>query len=69
MTWPVVVGLVLGILYAAGSGIRVATGRNSKVRRNRDGSVFGGVILVALGVGVLWFVIGFVVTWLVMLPF
>ena len=69
MPLPIIVGLIVGIVYAVGSGFRAATGRNRRLRRNPDGSVYGGVIPIAIGVGILWFLIAAGVTWLVTLPF
>ncbi len=66
---PLIVGVIVGLVAAIWSGYRAATGRNEKVRRNPDGSIYGGLIRVSALVGVLWLIIAAAFTWLVILPF
>jgi hypothetical protein len=66
---PLIVGLVVGLVAAVWSGFRAATGSNEKLRRNPDGSVYGGLVQISAMVGVMWLIIAAALTWLVMLPF
>ncbi len=68
MALPIIVGLAVGILMAVWSGFRAVTGRHPSLMRNPDGSIFGGLVMVTIGVGVLWFLIAAGITWLVTLP-
>lgn len=69
MPLPVIVGLVAGVAMMVAGGFRAATGRNARVLKNPDGSMYGGFVRIALGVGILWFVVGAGLTWLITLLF
>tara|TARA_B100000686_G_C16476612_1_gene804935 strand:+ start:451 stop:672 length:222 start_codon:yes stop_codon:yes gene_type:complete len=62
MVVPIIIGLALGSFYAIQQYIRITNGTNLLVRRNPDGSVYGGLFKMLFGVFVLWFVIGFVIS-------
>ncbi len=65
MGLPVVVGLIAAVVMVVGGGFNFWTGRKSRIIRNPDGSMYGGLLRVTLGVGILWFLIGAGLTWLI----
>ena len=69
MPLPVIVGIIVGVLSGTWCTFRAATGRNTRLVRNPDGSVYGGLVPIGIGTGILWFLIAAGITWLVMLPF
>lgn len=66
MGLPIAVGLLAALIMIVAGGFRFWTGRaGSRVLRNPDGSMYGGLVRVTLGIGILWFVIGAMLTWLI----
>ena len=59
------VGIVSGMFSALTQYSRVQSGANRMVLRNPDGSVVGGLIRTVIGVGILWFLLGFGVTYVI----
>ena len=62
-TIGVIAGLIVGLFVGISQYGRVNSGANLKVIRNPDGSVFGGLVKVIAGVVILWFTIGFAVSY------
>ena len=58
-----IVGIVLGMFFGLQQYSRLQSGANRRAVRNLDGSIFGGLIRVAVGVAILWFLIGFGATY------
>ena len=63
MVISLIVGISLGMFSGFQCYSRTKSGANRVVVRNPDGSIFGGLIRVVVGVVILWFLLGFGVTY------
>ena len=52
-------GICLGALFGIQQHFRIKSGANRLALRNSDGSVYGGLVRMSVGVAVLWFAVGF----------
>lgn len=66
MPIPLIVGLAAALVMIVAGGARFWTNKDSPILRNPDGSMYGGFVRVTLGVGILWFLIGAGLSWLIM---